>query len=196
MQVVALEWRDVTGGALGLYGVPVTVTTAGLIAAVGVASAILWYRERGSSGRMLESMRLDEQLAPTLGVNVMRRRHEVFALSGLLGATAGVLYVLLYSTITPDQAGFGLIITALTIIVIGGISSWTGALVGAFIVTWLPEWLEFAGEWRSAVEGGIIVLMVIWVPDGLVGLLARARRSLAGYRMWLRRPAPSAGGEG
>lgn len=194
VQVMATQWEGMTGGALGMYGIPVVMTTAALVAIVVVVSALLFLRERGSSGRTLEAMRLDEQLAPTLGIDVVRRRHGTFTLSGVLGGLAGALNALTFSTLAPAQVGFGLIVTALTIIVIGGISSWVGPLVGAFIVTWLPDWLAFAGEWRPVIEGAIIVLMVVWVSDGLVGLVTRARRSIAGRLPALRRPVVAEGG--
>lgn len=189
VQVTANEWDSLTGGALGMYGIPVTITTGVLTLVVLVVSIFLWWRERGSSGRTLETMRLDEQLAPTLGIDVVRRRHRVFALSAVLGALSGALNSLTFSTLAPAQVGFGLIVTALTMIVIGGISSWLGPLVGAFIVTWLPDWLAFAGEWRPVVEGLIVVFMVVWVSDGLVGLVLRARRRLVGRRFVTRRAA-------
>jgi branched-chain amino acid transport system permease protein len=189
VQVVANEWDGQTGGALGLFGVPVAVTTLGLVATVIVVSLVLWGRERGSSRRTLEALRLDEQLAPVLGIDVVRRRHQAFVLSAVLGALSGAMNTLLFTTISPAQVGFGLIVTALTMIVIGGISSWVGALVGAFIVTWLPDWLAFSGDWRPIIEGAITVFMVVWVSDGLVGLLGRGRRYLMARAPSLRRSA-------
>jgi branched-chain amino acid transport system permease protein len=176
VQLVAVEWEGQTGGALGLFGVPVVVSSLGLVLIVVAVSLLLWRRERGSSRRTLEALRLDERLAPVVGIDVVRRRHQAFVFSAILGALAGAMNTLIFSTINPTQVGFGLITTALTVIVVGGISSWVGALVGAFIITWLPDWLAFTGDWRPVVVGAITVLMVVWVNDGLVGLLSRGRR--------------------
>lgn len=180
VQVVAIQWDGVTNGALGIYGVPVTVSTLGLVVVVALASLLLWSRERGASRRRLEVLRLDEQLAPTLGIDVVRRRHEAFVLSGALGALAGGLNILVFSTMSPEQVGFGLIVNALMMVVVGGFGTWVGGLVGAVIVTWLPDWLAFTGDWRPVVQGMIVVLMVVWVSDGLVGLVGRAWRSGSG----------------
>jgi len=185
IQVAATQWKEETGGPLGLYGVPVAVTTTSLIVAVAIASALLVWREHGASRRTLEALRLDEEVAPVLGIDVRRRRHQAFVLSSMLGALAGGLNVMLFTTITPHEVGFNLIVSGLTIIVIGGISSWVGALVGAFIVTWLPELLAFSGSWRPVIQGLIIVFAVVWFNDGLVGV---ARR---GWR-WLREHRPRA----
>lgn len=193
VQVVATQWEGVTNGALGIYGVPVTVSTLGLVVIVALASLLLWFRERGASRRRLEVLRLDEQLAPTLGIDVVRRRHEAFVLSAALGALAGGLNILVLSTMSPEQVGFGLIVNALMMVVIGGFGTWVGGLVGAFIVTWLPDWLEFTGDWRPVVQGMVIVLMAVWVSDGLVGLIGRAWRRGRGMLRERRATAPQSG---
>jgi branched-chain amino acid transport system permease protein len=177
VQTVASTWNSVTGGSQGLYAIPATMTTAGTAAVVVAAALVLWRLERGSTGRMLEAMRLDDRLAPARGIDVVRQRVFVFVLSAVLAALSGSINALLFSTMTPQQAGFGLIVATLTLIVIGGMSTGVGPLAGAFVVTWLPEKLTFLGNWWPAVQGLIVVLMVIYVSDGLVGLVGRSYRS-------------------
>jgi hypothetical protein len=67
-------------------------------------------------------------------------------------------------------------------VVLGGAASWWGALIGAFIVTWLPDILRFTGDYRAIVQAAIIVLVVVYAPEGLVGLLRGLRSLVAGRR--------------
>jgi branched-chain amino acid transport system permease protein len=183
VQIVARVADGLTGGPLGLYAIPVKVTTSGLLVATAVAAGVVVLFERGRSGRTLEALRLDEQLARTVGVNVMRHRVVAFVVSATLGSLSGAMNALLFNTMAPDQAGFRLVVDALTIVVIGGIGAWYGPLVGAAIVVWLPEILRFAGDWRTVAQGVIVVLMVIYAPEGVTGIVRRIRDLVAARRV-------------
>jgi branched-chain amino acid transport system permease protein len=185
VQTLSRTWEAVTGGAVGLYAIPVTISTGALTVVVLAVAAVLWWMERGASGRALETLRLDEQLAPSLGIDVRRTHIMAFTLSAVLGGLAGACYALMFNIVSPEQAGFPLIVTTLMMIVIGGTSSWVGPIIGAFVVTWLPTWLSFADTWRPALQGVLVLFMVVYARDGIVGvgrsLVARAR-SLQGAR--------------
>lgn len=186
---------DLTGGALGLYGVPVEMTTGGLVAVVVVSAALLVLLERGRPGRALEVLRLDELLASAVGLNVVRWRVAVFVLSCALGGLSGALYPLLFTAVSPEQVGFGLVVDVLTMIVIGGTAAWWGAPVGAFVVIWLlPEMLSFSGSLQDVVQGLIVVIMAVYVPEGVVGLVHQMRRALA-VRWGSPQPTAFAGGD-
>lgn len=187
VQVLAVEWEAVTGGPIGLLGIPVAVSTVGLVAATAACAAILVAYERGRTGRMLEALRLDDQLAGSVGIAVVRQRIVAFVLSSVFGGLAGALSALLFNVFTPDEISFGLIVNALMIIVIGGTSAWYGPLVGAFVVVWLPELLGWTGDLREIVQAAVIIALIIYAPDGFVGLVRRLRR-LVGRRR-ARRPA-------
>ncbi len=192
IQILAVNWEAVTGGATGLFGIPVTITTGGLTAIVVVVSAGLALLERGARGRTIEALRLDEQLARSVGVDVVRERDRIFVLSAALAALSGAVSALMFNTLSPEQAGFGLITSVLMMVVIGGAASWWGALVGAFIVTWLPDVLRFAGDYRSVVQAALVVVIVVYAPEGIVGLVRKLRGRLTGRRI----PVPTPiGGE-
>jgi branched-chain amino acid transport system permease protein len=176
VQIVSREWEAVTGGAVGLYAIPVTITTGALALVVVAVAAILYVMERGRSGRALETLRLDEQLAPSLGIDVRRTHIAAFTLSAVVGGLSGGCYALMFNIVSPEQAGFPLIVTTLMMIVIGGTSSWVGPIAGAFVVTWLPTWLSFAETWRPALQGLLVLLMVVWARDGIVGIVRTAVR--------------------
>src|SRR5207244_6641832 len=102
----------------------------------------------------------------------------VFAISAALGALSGSLYVLAFSTIQPPTAGFTLIITTLTMAVIGGVSSWIGAVIGTVIITWLPSVVAAIGAYRQLVYGVVLVLVVMYAPDGVLGVINSAWRKI------------------
>lgn len=176
VQIVALNWDSVTGGPVGLFAIPVTVSTLGLLLVVIACAIGLFFWERGRHGRVMESLREDEQLAASLGVDVPRERVKVFVVSAGLGTLSGSLNALMFNTLTADQAGFGLITTVLMVIVLGGTRAWWGPLVGAFIVTWLPEVLRFAEDYREVIQGAIVLLVVVYAPGGVVGAVRALRR--------------------
>ncbi|WP_181781633.1 branched-chain amino acid ABC transporter permease, partial [Pseudonocardia pini] len=178
VQVLAVEWEPVTGGALGLLGVPAVVDTGTLLLVTAVCAAGVALLERGRSGRILEVMRIDDTLAEALGVAVVRRRRVMFTVSCALGGLAGALSALTFSVLTPDEVSFGLIVDVLTIIVVGGTAAWYGPVIGAFVVVWLPELLGFLGEFRPIVQAALVVVIVVCAPDGAVGLVRSIRARL------------------
>lgn len=195
VQVLAFNWESLTGGPLGLLAIPVSVSNVGLVAVAVVSAVIVFLLGRGRSGRTLEAMRLDEQLARTAGINVINWRIMAFVVACVLGALSGSVNALLFNTLSPDQAGFKLITDALTIIVIGGTAAWYGPVLGAIAVVWLPEILRFAGDWRTVIFGALMVFLVVYAPEGAVGVVRRIRRTVEGA--WSRRtPRPPSGADG
>jgi branched-chain amino acid transport system permease protein len=163
-----------TGGALGLYGIPLEITTGTLAVIVLVVIVAVSQLERGWMGRASLALRADENLARSMGVRVTRERYLAFAISAALGGLAGALSAMLFRAVSPSGGGFTLITLALTMAIIGGRDTWLGAIIGAYIVTWVPEWLRFVGPWRALVFGLVLVAVVMFFPDGLLGALRRA----------------------
>jgi branched-chain amino acid transport system permease protein len=168
--VVALNWTGLTGGSLGLFAIPVAVTTLAMALTVAVVAVLLYLMEHGTIGRALETIREDEELAQSFAVDTRRYRRFAFIVSGMLGALAGAFHALLFNSITPNDAGFDLIVLALTMVIIGGFGSWMGALVGAILITWLPLKLASIGTWWDAVYGGLMILAATYIPGGLYGV--------------------------
>lgn len=170
VSVVAMNGGELTGGAHGLYGAISDLETGGVIAVSAVVVVLLALSERGSTGRRIEAVREDPELAMSMGIPVVSVRRLVFVVSGALGACAGGMNALLRTTVSPEAINFHLIVLALTMIIIGGSRSWAGALIGAVIFTWLPSVLVIAGDWQSLIYGIIVVLAAIFMPTGLLGL--------------------------
>jgi branched-chain amino acid transport system permease protein len=185
---LAYSWDSVTGGALGLYGIPRDADVWTVGGAAVLATAVVAMVQSRAGGRFVDVLRTDEPLARSLGIETGRLRVSTAVLSAVLGALAGALTPLIFGVLGPDESGFPLVVLGLTIVVIGGSGSWTGAAVGALVVTALPELLRFVEEWRDVVYGALVVLMVLFAPSGLVGTARRWWRTA-----WRRRGAPLPG---
>jgi branched-chain amino acid transport system permease protein len=180
---LALGWDSLTGGALGLYGIPRVATPLMLGAFAVVATVVVALVQSRAGGRFVDALRTDEPLARSLGIETGRLRVSMAVLSAVLGALAGALTPLVFGVLGPEESGFGLVVLGLTIVVIGGSGSWVGAAMGAVVVTALPELLRFVEEWRDVVYGALVVVMVLFAPSGIVGLFGRVRTRL--------RPSPA-----
>jgi branched-chain amino acid transport system permease protein len=177
--VLLINGGKFTGGALGLYAIPLEITTGTLAVIVLVVVLAVSQIERGWMGRASLALRSDENLARSMGVRVTRERYLAFAISAALGGLAGALSAMLFRAVSPSSGGFALITLGLTMAIIGGRDSWVGAVVGAYIVTWVPEWLRFVGPWRSLVFGLVLVGVMMFFPDGLLGAV---RRTIGRFR--------------
>jgi branched-chain amino acid transport system permease protein len=186
LNVFANNGGSFTGGAVGIFGIPQLVNTTAIIIITAVAVLLVSQLERKNFGRAYESLRLNEDLAASLGIEVIRQRNFAFALSAVLGSTAGALNVLTFSAINPSTAGFQLVVLGLTMAVLGGINSWLGSAVGAVIITWLPNILGPIGEWRQLIYGSIVVVIAVYAPEGIVGTV----RQLARWIYRRSRPKP------
>lgn len=179
--VAATNGGDFTGGAVGLYGVPLQATTTGLAVVALIAVFLASRLERSTLGRAFAAMRVDDSLARAMGFEVQRLRAFAFALSAALGATAGALSVLTFTFLAPESFGFDLLITALTMAVVGGVTSWRGSVIGAVIVTWFPTVFTFLGGFvREIVYGLLIILVMTYQPDGIIGLYRSLKRRFWG----------------
>ena len=165
---IAINGGSITGGAVGLYGLIGPIETWHVALVVVVIVALIALSERGGLSRRIDAAKEDSQLAGALGINVIRMRRLSFPISGALGGLAGAFAISLKSTIHPESINFSLVILALTIIIIGGQASWVGALFGSLFFVWLPETLEFVGDWEAIVYGIVVVLAAVYLPGGVV----------------------------
>ena len=184
--VVAINGGTFTGSSTGLYGVIADFTMIEMVVLSLVALLLVVWSEHGRVGRRVHAVRDDLQLAASAGVNVRRYRLAAFVVSGALGGLAGAMNVLVRSTIGPLDIGFGLIVLALTMIIVGGAMSWKGAVLGAIIFTWLPELLAVVGQWQTLIYGIIVAVAAVLLPRGIHGVFVDLTRSLKRRR---RRPA-------
>lgn len=122
-----------------------------------------------SAGRALLALRDDPAGAAALGVPIARYKTMIFMIGGGLAATAGVLYAHHTQVVTPDSFGFDTSINVLLIVIIGGMSSRIGAIAGAAVIVFLPEWLKFLQTGANLVFGLVVLAILLFLPGGIVG---------------------------
>lgn len=135
-------------------------------------------------GRLMAAIRLDESAASTLGIHVVRYKLLVFVLGAALAAGAGALSTPIVRVIDPRNYVFGRAVDILAYAVLGGMTQWAGPILGAILLSTLPELLRFLRAQREVINGLIIMLAIIYLPRGLAD--PRFWRRL---RVWFR-PRP------
>jgi branched-chain amino acid transport system permease protein len=179
---------DLLGGAQGLAGVPKLTTPEGLIFTLILLSVLLIQMQRSRFGRALAAIRSDESVASSMGIDVFKHKVIAFVIGAFVAGLAGGFSAHLTRFIGPNDYGFNAAVNILSFVVLGGTLHWTGALVGAAILTILPEALRFMNEYRGIVNGVILVLVIIYLPHGLVNPQWLAK-------VFRRKEAPDAGSQ-
>lgn len=185
VRLVAMNWKSVTRGMDGITQIPApaiagqTLSTEShfyyLLLGIITILAVGYRRLLGSTyGRALTAVREGELAANVLGINIARLKVLAFALSALFAGMAGGLYAHLFSVISPDVFSFeGVSVPILLSLFIGGSGAFTGVLVGSGVVVLLPEILRVFGQWYLAVYGLGILMLMVFMPEGVAGRMRR-----------------------
>jgi branched-chain amino acid transport system permease protein len=174
LQGILINWTSLTGGPIGISGIPIEVHYWELFVGVAILALLMRQLQYSDLGRAIQMMRLDPLVAGSLGVNVPRTRLLLFIASAVVGAIAGVFSAQYYGFIAPPTYGFELIVQLLAMVVIGGLGSWVGVPIGAAIFTLLPRWLESFGAWTNLVTGALLLVIVILSREGIAGAVSQA----------------------
>jgi len=188
VHILLREAGPVTGGASGFVGIP--MLSMGPILFEGgrnyfylvwalVFMAILICKRiiASKTGRALAAIHGRENAAMALGVDVHRLKLTIFMFSAALGALAGFLYAHFVLFISPDSFGFMASVKMVTMVVIGGMANVWGALIGAAVISLLPEVLHGFADYEMIVFGLILMGVMIVMPQGLTqGLMERYGR--------------------
>ena len=166
---------DYFGGALGLSGIPERAETWMIYGLLGLAVLVFWLVGRSGIGRAMEAMREDETAAQVMGVNIARYRLGALLASAMLAGVAGALDAHVSSFIGPNEYGFEPAVTILSFVLLGGIGTPFAPVLGAWVLTLLPELLRGFSDMRLVVNGVIIVLAVLFLPNGLLAMRMRRR---------------------
>ncbi len=191
VHTILLQWDDVTGGPSGFAGIdPLSIGGFAfdnevrfhyLVWTAALACLLLCLNlVRSGVGRGLAALAGDEVAAAALGVNTRRAKIKVFVLSAVLASLAGSLYAHCYQFISPDTFDIFASTDLAIMVVIGGMGSIWGSLVGAGLITLLPEWVDIFETYKDFVHGGILILVLMFLPQGLItGLVETVRTRLA-----------------
>lgn len=160
---------EALGGALGLSGIPQQAPLWLIHAALALALLAFWRIGRSGVGRAMEAMRQDETAALAMGVNVRRYRLAALTASAGLAGLAGALSAHATDFIGPNDYGFEPAVSILSFALLGGIGSPFGPVLGAWVLTLLPELLRGLADVRLVLNGLVIVAAVLFLPGGLLG---------------------------
>lgn len=119
-------------------------------------------------GRALRAVHDSEVAARVAGVNSRLLKVQIFAMSAVVSSIAGSLYAHTMTFISPASFGFNFSVELLTMVVIGGLASVYGSFLGAALLTLLPEFLRAAHDYDIIIYGALLVVMVMFMPGGLV----------------------------
>ncbi|PIP36285.1 MAG: branched-chain amino acid ABC transporter permease [Desulfobacterales bacterium CG07_land_8_20_14_0_80_52_14] len=169
----------VTGGAEGLTGIPNVTKPWMIFLTLGLAAYFLAVLRRSQLGWGLVSIRDDETAAACMGIPITYYKLLAFTIGAMMAGLAGAMYAHLSYLITPRDFGFFIAVDLLIYNIVGGTRVWYGPVMGAALLTALPEILRgigvAAGPIRMGVNGLILLLVILFLPNGLASLMIRLR---------------------
>lgn len=164
---------DVVGGPRGFTNIPKWSNIGMVYLWVLVVILLVMNLLRSSQGRAIISIREDEIAAESMGVNTFKYKTMAFVLGSAIAGLAGALFAHAQQFIHPNSFTFMWSVIILLMIILGGLGSTTGAVVGAVVLTFLPELLRLLGEtiseWRMVIYSLILILLMLLRPSGLFG---------------------------
>lgn len=176
------KWESLTGGVRGLIGIPPLPNIGPIelsdpiyryyfVLLILLLSIFVIYRIINSLvGRTFTAIRNSENLALALGISTTVNKLLAFVLSTFFAGLAGVLYAVFIRFLGPEISSTIIMFDLLTSLIVGGIGTFAGPIVGTLLIVWVSQSLQFLEEYRMLVFGPILTLMIIFSPYGIVGL--------------------------
>jgi branched-chain amino acid transport system permease protein len=194
LHIVFVEMASLTGGPSGLVGIP-ELSLFGmpldtdrryyylvwLVVGITLVGAFRLVDSR--LGRALRAIGADETAATLSGIDTWAAKVQIFVVAAAIASLGGSLYAHYITFLSPDSFGFMFSVELIVMVVVGGTRSIWGSVVGAVLLTVLPEYLRVMKDYDVLVYGAVVIVVVMWAPSGIAGL---ARRALA-----RRQPAPA-----
>jgi branched-chain amino acid transport system permease protein len=190
IRLIIVHWEPVTGGTSGLREIPgVSVFGFGpqgqlqhyyLLAAALALALLVASRIRNSKlGRAMIATRDSEIAAEQSGVDTVRTKLMAFMIGGVYAGLAGCLYASSIRFISPDSFSGIQAVLLMTMLIVGGMGSIAGCVIGAVALTILPEALRFLGQWYLVLYGLGVIVVIVLAPGGLASLssLLRSRQA-------------------
>ena len=145
------------------------------LAFVILALFFSWRLSTSRVGRAWNAMREDEQVADAMGISTTRYKLLAFAMGGAVGSLGGALFAVKIGSLTPASFEILVSITALAVVILGGLGSLPGVVVGALVLIGLPGLLREFEEYRLLIYGAVLVAIMVLRPQGLVPNVRRMR---------------------
>jgi branched-chain amino acid transport system permease protein len=186
VQLVAVNWVAVTGGANGLYSVPgiaafgVRVPNGlpllGFVwGCVALATVVAWWLTRGRRRTDYTMLRDAPFAAAASGLDLGRLRAVAFVLGAAFSGAAGALHAHTLRVVSPEILAFNVMVLCLAMTVIGGRTRLAGAVIGAVLLTHLPEWFRGLEQYNLLATGLILLAAILFAPNGIAALLPMRR---------------------
>jgi len=193
-RLIILNWSSFTNGTLGINLTEKPILWLPGSGLVPVEGTRMWYYlalvalilsvfvctrvVHSWMGRCFAAIRLNDELADTLGINVFRYKLTSFLIGNAGAAVAGALYAYYISYVEPNYLSIEQSLAIIAMVLLGGRQPVAGPIVGAFVLTALPHVIEFSAEVRILVYGLILILTILLMPRGIMGVLTRRRHVL------------------
>ena len=185
VKVVAMNWKSVTNGALGVkaspkpefFGVELTNVNGGLYYLILISAIVValfcYALKKSKTGRAFYAIKDDELAASLMGLKTNRYKVLGFTIAAAIAGYAGALYAPLAGYIDPNTFTFDTSTLVLCMVILGGMGSIKGMFVGAFLLVLFPEVLRFMETARFLVYGAVLIVMMRFKPSGLFGSLPK-----------------------
>lgn len=205
--LVANNWIELTGGADGIFGIAppnaIPIPFLGkieffsqtaqyylalvfLILAIFVLHRVIY----SVFGLTFMAIRNNEALADAVGINTFTTKLISFVAASFIAGLAGGLYATVLGAVSPSAASYVLTFNFLIYLILGGMASLSGAVVGAFAISILMQFLQFLGNYQLMIFGALLVVVIIYFPQGFVGGLRRLNQRVI---VWRQRKVTEAG---
>jgi branched-chain amino acid transport system permease protein len=189
--LVLTNWIGLTHGPDGISGIPRPsffgfsfadrrLYLALCLAALYIVGFLVWRLRHTRLGRAMQAVRDNELAAGVVGIDTYQVKVVAFTLSSILGAIGGALFAGGFSYISPDQFSFAESVVFLTMALLGGSQSAFGTALGTGVLILLPEWLRFLKVIYLAVYGLAVILIMVFMPEGIWGFLSAIGRRFRG----------------
>lgn len=176
VRIIALNWDSVTGGALGVFGIPKLTETWQLALLLALVIYLVWAVRNSSIGERMRAVAADELAVSTAGHDVARFKLAIFTVSGAIAGLGGGLAAHLNMFVAPGDFGFLRSVDTAIASVLGGAWTLFGPVIGATILTVLPEALRFSAQLREILIGAAMLAAVLFLPTGIGSLPGLLRR--------------------
>jgi branched-chain amino acid transport system permease protein len=176
--VITRESTDLTGGVIGIFGIP-WFSVMGFIFDTylkqyyltwGVLIGLFIFSKnlvRSKVGRALLAVAASEDAASSVGINVPRIKLEIFVLGAAFAGLAGSLFACVMSIANPEAFSLGLTVPIVMMVILGGMGNLYGPIAGAILLTWLIDVLSKYQAYSLPIYGVILILLLIFFPDGI-----------------------------
>jgi branched-chain amino acid transport system permease protein len=181
-----LSTIDYVGGVAGMRGMS-GVTVWHVLVTLALVLMFVWLHDRSRMGIAYSAVRQDAEAAMAMGIDVRKLKVGAFAIGAGITGIAGALFAHHMLFIDPETFGFPMSIAIVLFVIFGGLGVFWGPVLGAIVLTALPELLHFIKDWYLFLYGAIYVALMIWRPQGIVD-----RAMLRSVGAWFRRTPAAA----